>query len=146
MKKLIASALMILALLTIAQPAAAYELPKPKIIAVYFYADWCPNCKILSPLLDQARKEGDLDTKAILFVKLNLTDSSTIHQSILLAQGLGIAPYMQQQGSSTGYVALLSADTKKELVRFDRTSKPTDIIAGANKALGEPAAPAAAKP
>ena len=144
MKKLLASCLLALAL--IAQPAMAYELPKAKIIAVYFYADWCPNCKILSPQLDQARKDGDLDNKPILFVKLNLTDAGTIHQSILLAQAIGMAPYMQQQGSSTGYVALLSADSKAEISRFDRTSKAADIVAGINKALGEPSVKAIAKP
>ena len=133
MKRLLASLLLACAL--ISQPAAAYELPKAKLIAVYFYADWCPNCKLLSPEFDKARKEDDLDNKPILFIKMNLTDSTTIHQSVMLAQALGLAPYVQQQGSSTGYVALITADTKKELVRFDRTSKAADITAAANKAL-----------
>ena len=134
MKRLLASLLLAVAL--ISQPAAGYELPKAKLIAVYFYADWCPNCKLLSPEFDKARKDGDLDNKPILFIKMNLTDSTTIHQSVMLAQALGIAPYVQQQGSATGYVALITTDTKKELVRFDRTSKAADIIAGATKALG----------
>lgn len=134
MKRFLATCL--LAFTLIAQPAMAYELPKAKLIAVYFYADWCPNCKLLSPEFDKARKDGDLDNKPILFVKMNLTDSTTIHQSVMLAQALGIAPYVQQQGSSTGYVALITADTKKEIVRFDRTSKATDIMAGTTKALG----------
>ena len=133
MKRFLATCL--LALTLIAHPALAYTLPKAQVIAVYFYADWCPNCKLLTPEFEQARKDGDLDNKAILFVKMNLTDSSTIHQSILLAQALGIAPYVQQQGSATGYVALLTADTKKEIARFDRTSKAADIVAGVTKAL-----------
>ena len=109
--------------------ASAAGLQAPKRIAVYFYADWCPNCKILSPALTEARKEADLDNKDILFVTLNLTDKATIHQSILLAQQLGIGEFVKAQGSATGYVAVLDAKTKKELTRIDRTSDAKAIEA-----------------
>lgn len=109
--------------------ASAVGLQAPKRIAVYFYADWCPNCKILSPALTEARKEADLDNKDVLFVTLNLTDKTTIHQSILLAQQLGIGDFVKAQGSATGYVALLDAKTKKELTRVDRTSDAKAIEA-----------------
>ncbi len=124
----------LVAMLGVAQ-AQAYELPKPKVIAVFFSADWCPSCKQLAPVLEEARKVGEFDKKDILFVKLDLTDKATIHQSILLSSALGIAPFVQKQGSSTGYVALLSADKTTELARFDRTATAADIVAGVEKQL-----------
>jgi len=116
-----------LSLLLISPAHAARPLPKPQLLAVYFYADWCPNCQILSVQLGDARLDGMLDQKPVLFVKLNLTDKASIHQSILLASQLGIADFVQAQGSKTGYIALLDAATKKELTRFDRNSMAGDI-------------------
>ena len=115
--------------------ARAHELPKPILIAVFFSADWCPSCKILAPELLAARVKGELNKKDILFVKLDLTDKATIHQSILLSSALGIAPFVQKQGSSTGYVALLAGNKTTELARFDSTTKADDIIAAITKYL-----------
>ena len=116
-----------LVLLTVGQ-ALAYESPQPKLIAVFFSASWCPSCKILTPELDAARSKGALDSKDILFVTLDLSDKASIHQSILLASALGILPFVQKQGSSTGYVAVLAADKSTELARFDRTTKAEAIV------------------
>jgi thiol-disulfide isomerase/thioredoxin len=125
-------------MLLVASPSfAARELPSPKLIAVYFHADYCPNCKILGPTLAAARKEGALDTKPVLFVTLDLTRPESIHQSILNASALGIAPYVQKQGSGTGYVALLSADGKTELARFERTATTNDIITAITSQLSD---------
>ena len=120
---------MLLVLLGLGSAAMARELPQPKLIAVYFYADWCVNCKPLAAAMKQARSEHQLDEKDILFITLDLTDKTRIHQSILQAQALGIGPFLQAQGSATGYVALLDAKTKKELARFDRESTSESIAA-----------------
>ena len=96
-------------------------------MAVLFYADWCPNCKILDPQIEEARKTGALDEKNVLFVTMNFTDKTTIHQSLLLAQALGIGDFVRAQGSGTGYFVLLDAGTKQEVGRFDRESTAADI-------------------
>lgn len=114
---------------------AARPLPEPKLIAVYAYADWCPNCKLLSPIVKQARETGGLDNKDVLFVTLDLSDKARIHQSVMLAKSLGLERFMQQQGSAVGYVALLDAKTTKELARFDRTSDSEAIVSAVNEAL-----------
>lgn len=118
--------------LPFSQAQAVPPFPKPQLMAVYFYADWCSNCKILSPIYKEARAKGGLDKKDIVFITLDLTDKTTIHQSILLAQGLGIADYLRAQGSATGYVAILDAGSKKELTRFDNSASPDAIIQGIN--------------
>ena len=114
---------------------AARELAKPQLIAVYAYADWCPNCKALTPIAAEARKVGGFDQKPILFVTLDLTDSNRIQQSILHASALGIGAFLQAQGSATGYIAVLDARTKKEVARFDRTNTSKDITETLNALL-----------
>lgn len=125
---------MTLCLIT-ALPAQARELPQAKLLAVYVYADWCPNCKILSPLVTQARAAGKLDDQAVLFVTFDLTNKTRIHQSVMLAQALGIGDFLKAQGSATGYLALLDATNKKEIARFDRTSTAAQIQQGITHAL-----------
>jgi thiol-disulfide isomerase/thioredoxin len=129
MKRILFSLLMLFPLTAHAAP----ELAAPKLMAVYFYADWCGSCKILTPKYGEARAKGDLDKKEVLFVTMDLTDKTSIHQSILLAQALGIGEYLKAQGSATGYIALLEAGTKKELARFDSASPVNDI----QKVIGE---------
>ena len=125
MKKL----LIIITILFTCNPVYARAIDaEPKLLAIYLHSDWCGNCKILSPKMDEARKSGELDKKDVLFIKFNLTDKTSIHQTIMLSNQLGVNDYLKGQGSSTGYVALLDAQSKKELARFDRDSKVADVI------------------
>ncbi len=134
MRSLIAVA----ALLIFALPAqAARPLPEAKLLAVYFYADWCANCKALSPILGKVRSDAELQDAPVLFVTLDLTDKPRIKQALLLSTALGIGEFVRAQGSATGYVALLDAGTKKELARFDRTSNAKTILEKINASLGD---------
>lgn len=123
MRRLIIS---LIALVACSLPAQARELPQPQLMAVYAYADWCPNCKALSPVIDRVRAE--LAGKPVVFVTLDLTDKPKIMNSILLAQALGIGDWLKAQGSATGYVGLLDAKSKKEITRFDRTQTSQQIV------------------
>lgn len=116
---------------------AQRPVPEAKLIVAYFYADWCGNCKILSPALEEARKEGDLDRKDILFVKFDLTDKASIHQTMMMAKLTGLDAYLRAQGSATGYAAVLEVGSMQEIVRFDRDSKANDITTALSSALVE---------
>lgn len=133
LKKIVWALLLVASLTTAAQ--AARPLPAPKIMAVYVTADWCPNCKVLGPQLQQAIENGGLLQKPVLFVVLNLTDKPHIRQAIFMAQSLGFGPWLQAQGSATGYVAVIDAQTKAELMRFDKIDNAKTIQAGIEKLL-----------
>lgn len=131
-------ALTALALILLALPVqAARPLPEAKLMAVYFYADWCPNCKALSPIMGEVRSDPGLQKAPVLFVTLDLTDKPSIQQALLLSTALGIGDYVRAQGSATGYVALLDATTKKEIARFDRTSDAKAVLKIINETLGD---------
>lgn len=117
--------------------AIARELPKPNYIALYFYADWCAGCQILSPKLQEVRKDNNLDRQDIVFVKLDLTDKARIHQSILLAQALGVGDFLKQQGSATGYVAVLDIHTQEETLRFNASETLEDMAAKLSALQGQ---------
>lgn len=127
--------IMVLFHVSAAQAWKAPEQPRPKIFAVYFSAKWCPNCHILSPIIAEARTKGELDTKPVLFVTLDLTDKSTIYQSQMLASALGLGDYITAQGSSTGYLALVDAVSKKELTRLDSKATVDGIIRTISRVL-----------
>tara|TARA_B100001179_G_scaffold58150_1_gene39985 strand:- start:523 stop:945 length:423 start_codon:yes stop_codon:yes gene_type:complete len=106
--------------LMFAMPAMAQvdrPLPKPKILAVYFYSDYCAVCKVLSPELAQVTQ--DYADKEVLFITMDLTNKAKIHQSLMHASQLGLGDYVKQQGSATGYVALLTPNPLAEVARFD---------------------------
>lgn len=110
-----------------AKSPAPATLPKADYIAVFFYADWCPNCKQLVPEIDQARQILPKDSP-ILFITLDLTDKTTIFQSNMLAHALGIGDYFKEQGSATGYLAILETGTKKEVVQITSAQDANTIV------------------
>lgn len=129
--KIIVTALSFFALLFAhTSQAQARELAKPNFIAVYFYADWCSVCKVLSPKIEQVRTEQNLDRSKILFIKMDLTNKAKINQSILLAQTMGIGDFLKKQGSKTGYLAVLDAVSKEEITRFNGSSSKKEIENG----------------
>jgi thiol:disulfide interchange protein len=115
--------------LLIALPFAAQarELAAARVLAVYFYADWCDSCIMLEPKINDVRTHGEMDKKAVLFITLNLTDKTTINQATMLAEALGIGNYFKKQDNTSGYIILLDAISKKELARFDHQSTAREI-------------------
>ena len=110
--------------------AQARDFPQADTYAVYVYADWCPNCKILSPEIEEAKEKGDLNRQDVLFVTFDLTDKARIHQSMMLAHALGLEEWLKQQGSATGYLALIDADSKDEAQRFTSANSDDEILTG----------------
>jgi len=127
--------LLFLSIVWLASPAAqaARPLPTPKLVAVYAYADWCPNCKLFTP--EWQKVQVQLNSEDILFITFDLTDKPRIHQALMLAKTIGLGDYLRAQGSSTGYAAVLDATTHKERMRFDRTHTAQQMVERIRQAL-----------
>ena len=100
---------------------------KPEVMGVLYYADWCGSCKILEPELEAARSGADLDTDAILFVTLDLTDATTSYQAGLLANQLDLGELYTVNAGATGYMVLVDAETKEVISRVTKSSDATEI-------------------
>lgn len=88
--------------------AAAAEAPK--VIAVNFYADWCPGCKSLKPKLEEAMK--DAAGQPLLTVKLDQTDKESKQAEYMLA-ALDLGDLWKEHAGKTGFVLLVDAKTKQ---------------------------------
>jgi thiol-disulfide isomerase/thioredoxin len=83
--------------------ASSTDSVSAKPMAVWFYADWCTNCKLLAPKYAAAR--SGLEDK-VQFVTLDLTDDNAKIKTRETAQTLGISR-LYYANHATGWVALL---------------------------------------
>ncbi|MDB5968980.1 MAG: hypothetical protein JWQ90_1430 [Hydrocarboniphaga sp.] len=127
-------ALVLLISLLVSLPgSAASAADKP--MAVWFYADWCMNCKMIAPKIAQVQPEFE---QRIDFVKLDVTNEERKAATRVQARKLGILPlYMSNQG--TGWLALI--DTQGKQVGELRHFMSVDEMRAALTQLAAPATP-----
>lgn len=104
----------------------------PKIIAVNFYADWCPGCKALKPKLEEAMM--DASGQPCLTVKLDQTDKNS-KQSEYMLSALGLGDLWKEHAGKTGYVLLVDAKTHKVVNTITYKQEVKEINAALAAAL-----------
>ncbi len=123
-----------------AQPAGSASKPSgshasaevPKIIALQFYADWCPGCKALQPKLDEAMMNAA--DQPCLFVKLDMTEKDS-HQSEYMIAALGYGNLWEENAGKTGFVLLVNTSTEEVVGTITSGQSIKEINATLNKAL-----------
>ena len=81
------------------------------VIAMYMYADWCGACQAIKPKMEAAKQE--FTDKPVLFVKMDMTNDFSAHQSKLLASRLDLLEIFNQNEGKTGFVLLVDANTSE---------------------------------
>lgn len=115
------------------KPSGAHAAAEaPKVIALQFYADWCPGCKALQPKLDEVMK--DVSGQPCLTVKLDQTDKDS-HQAEYLLAALGYGDLWKEHAGKTGFVVLVNAKTHKVLSTVTSMQETKDIKAAFMSAL-----------
>lgn len=109
------------------QPAVAEA---PKVIALNFYADWCPGCKELKPKLQEAMK--DAARQPCLIVTLDQTDKESRQAEYMLA-ALGMPDLWKEHAGKTGFVMLVDYKTHR-IVNTITPEQSTEQINAAFKA------------
>ncbi len=106
---------------------------KPGIVAITMHADWCGTCQALNPKLEKVK--ADLKDKRVLFTRFDFTDESTIKQSELMANWIGLGDLFKErkEEGKTGFVILINADTFEVLERITN-NKDEDGIRNAIEA------------
>ncbi|MBL4854824.1 MAG: thioredoxin family protein [Robiginitomaculum sp.] len=86
---------------------------RPDMYVVMFRADWCAPCKIVEPNLDRALKT--LGDPGIQFINIDITDPFRSERSAHLAFDAAIVKQYNQWYGTTGFAAMIDADTKNTL-------------------------------
>jgi len=133
-------------------PAAA----EPALKIINFTADWCPNCQILNPRLEEALEA--FDAGSIERVDLDVTrirrDSSLVERAEVQTELLELADQHQVAylwdwyGGVTGIAVAVAADNGEPITCFMRpmTAKAIEGQLRLAKILAEQGTPGARKP
>jgi thiol-disulfide isomerase/thioredoxin len=87
----------------------------PRVIALSFYADWCPGCQELKPKLESLMKAAG--RQPCLFVKLDQTNKES-RQAEYLVAALGLGELWKEHGGQTGFTLLVEPRSKKVVGRL----------------------------
>lgn len=118
--------LFIAAILSLSAVLPAFAEPAVKVIN--FTADWCPNCQILNPRLDEAIasfeagtiERVDLDVTAMRAATTPAEQDQVEINAILVANAHRVAYLWDWYGGVTGIAVAVSADTGEPLACFMR--------------------------
>lgn len=131
-------------------------IAEPLVKVVNFTADWCPNCRILNPRLDEAISAFDVGD--IVRIDLDVTEirrnSSALEKAAIetrLLQKAGahqVAYLWNWYGGITGIAVAVAADTGEPIACFMRPMIADDIEKRLNlaKILAEKAKPGTRQP
>ncbi len=105
----------------------------PKVIALTFYADWCPGCQELQPKLTSVMQAAG--KQPCLFVKLDQTDKDSRQAEFLLAS-LGFGELWKENGGHTGFALLVEPKSKRVVGKITADQTPEAMKAQLMSALG----------
>ena len=80
----------------------------PDLYVAKVHADWCGSCQTLVPILKEV--QAAVADEPVLFVQLDVTDSTRTAQARLLAAALGVEEHLKAN-NKTGLVLLIDART-----------------------------------
>jgi len=86
---------------------------RPDMYVVMFRADWCAPCKIVEPNLDRALRT--LADPGIQFINIDITDNFRSERSAHRAFDAAIVTQYNEWYGTTGFAAMIDADTKNTL-------------------------------
>ncbi len=105
----------------------------PKVMAVYFHADWCGYCKQLGEKYVDLRNK--FDDKPVLYVKLDQTTTSDRRQAKYMAHALGMDSAWTEHGNKTGFILYVDGQTRRVLGRVTHDKSMGEIGSELEKAL-----------
>ncbi|WP_338792348.1 thioredoxin family protein [Bernardetia sp. Wsw4-3y2] len=103
-----------------------------KVIAVVFHADWCPYCVKLSDKIESIK--GDVDLSNVEFIEFDFTDKETKKATEAFAVEKEVKSVLEKN-KGTGFLVLIDAETKEELVKISGKDSEEEIKASFEKYL-----------
>jgi thiol-disulfide isomerase/thioredoxin len=111
---------------TLAGTVAVEGEGDPALYVAKVHADWCGSCTALVPILEEVRAE--VADEPVLFVQLDVTDSTRTAQARLLAAALGVEDHLKAN-NKTGLVLLIDARDHTLLETVTKKNTAAEIVA-----------------
>jgi len=96
-----------------------------EVYLVNLTAEWCPNCKILDPRINEASQR--FNDGSIERVELDFTNNTTMSDAFQKVNGTFMAGVFADYAGLTGLAVLVSADSGEKIDCINRTMT-TDAI------------------
>jgi thiol-disulfide isomerase/thioredoxin len=117
----------------LATGSMAQDLPRPKVIAVQVFAQWCDPCLKMEEAVGHLADR--FDGEPVLGIVLDVTDLSTKYHASLLAGALGLdALYREKQGT-LGEIYLIDGESKALIETLTEADDFETMSAKVRKAL-----------
>ena len=110
------------------------EQVKPKLLALLFRADWCPDCKVLEPQYKPLQNR--FDKEHVLFASFDFTNDETTKEARNLATRLGVEPIYDQFRGITGIALLVDPSTNAIVGEITIKETPDQMKGIFTNALG----------
>ncbi len=126
-------------MLGVSQRASANDLSSSTISApaavqaILFRADWCSNCHILEPILEQAMAQ--VNGVPVELVVLDFTNAERWDQSIETALDHNVVKIYNAYAGITGLVVLTASDTGERIGCFNRTFSAPAMVHAMKQAV-----------
>ena len=132
-RTLIVAAGTILLIIGLATNSMAQDLPRPKVIAVQVFAEWCDPCLKMEEAVGHLADR--FDGEPILGIVLDVTNLSTKYHASLLAGALELdALYREKQGT-LGEIYLIDGESKALIETLTKADDFETMSAKVRKAL-----------
>ena len=110
MRTLIVAAGAALLAIGLATASVAQDLPRPKVIAVQVFAEWCDPCVKMEEAVGHLADR--FDGEPILGIVLDVTNLSTRYHASLLAGALEIDALYREKKGTLGEIYLIDGKSK----------------------------------
>lgn len=97
----------------------------PALYVVKVHADWCGSCTTLEPILEEV--QAGVADHPVLFVQLDVTDSTLTSQARLLAAALDVEDHFKAN-NKTGLVLLINAQDHTLLETVTKQNSAAEIV------------------
>ena len=111
----------------------AQDLPRPTVIAVQVFAEWCEPCTKMDQAVDHLADR--FDGEPILGIVLDVTDLSTRHHARLLAGTLELDALYREKKGTLGEIYLIDAKSKAPIDTITAADDFETMSAKVRKAL-----------
>ncbi len=133
MRTLIVAAGAALLAIGLATASTAQDLPRPKVIAVQVFAEWCDPCLKMEEAVGQLADR--FDGEPILGIVLDVTDLSTKYHASLLAGALELDALYREKRGTLGEIYLVDGESKALIETLTEADDFETMSAKVRKAL-----------